>query len=104
MVAVPKAAEPLVAVLSIAFTRPTFQRVVILIFGAILSLRRRGFCHPPHHRVIEAGRESFRRAIRNSQTRRQECGGGEREGALAEPRSSVTDTGCTGRWPRNPHP
>jgi len=38
---VPKAAEPLIAAFSIAFTRPTFQRVVVLILGAILSLRRR---------------------------------------------------------------
>jgi len=41
MVLVPKAAEPLVAAFSIAFTRPTFQRVVLLFLGAILSLRRR---------------------------------------------------------------
>ena len=41
MHSIPKAAEPLVAALSTAFTRPTFQRVVILILGAILSLRRR---------------------------------------------------------------
>jgi hypothetical protein len=37
----PKAAEPLISPFSIAFTRPTFQRVVILILGAILSLRHR---------------------------------------------------------------
>lgn len=37
----PKAAEPLVSALSVAFSRPTFQRVVVLILGAILSLRRR---------------------------------------------------------------
>ena len=41
MHSLPKAAEPLVAPFSIAFTRPTFQRVVVLILGAILSLRRR---------------------------------------------------------------
>jgi len=41
MVTVPKAAEPLIAAFSIAFTRPTFQRVVVLILGAILSWRRR---------------------------------------------------------------
>ena len=41
MVTIPKAAEPLVAAFSIAFTRPTFQRVVLLFLGAILSLRRR---------------------------------------------------------------
>ena len=39
-IAVPKAAEPLVAAFSRAFTRPTFQGVVLLIFGAILWLRR----------------------------------------------------------------
>jgi hypothetical protein len=38
---VPKAAEPLVSVFSVAFTARTFQRVLILILGAILSLRRR---------------------------------------------------------------
>jgi hypothetical protein len=37
----PKAAEPLVWAFSVAFSRPTFQRVVVLILGAILSLRRR---------------------------------------------------------------
>ena len=37
----PKAAEPLVCAFSIAFTRPTFQRVVVLMFGAILTLRQR---------------------------------------------------------------
>lgn len=40
-VPVPKAAEPLVARLSIPFTARTFQRVVILLLGAILSMRRR---------------------------------------------------------------
>jgi DDE superfamily endonuclease len=37
----PKAAEPLVCAFSVAFTARTFQRVLILILGAILSLRRR---------------------------------------------------------------
>src|SRR5205085_544402 len=41
MSCLPKAAEPLVSMFSVAFTRPTFQRVVILILGAILSLRQR---------------------------------------------------------------
>ena len=41
MIAAPKAVEPLVAALSIAFTRQTFQRVVVLVLGAILSFRRR---------------------------------------------------------------
>jgi hypothetical protein len=36
-----KAAEPLVSAFSVAFTRPTFQRVVVLFLGAILSLRHR---------------------------------------------------------------
>lgn len=37
----PKAAEPLVSAFSIAFTRPTFQRVTVLILGAILAFRQR---------------------------------------------------------------
>ncbi len=41
MLSVPKAAEPLVSAFSVAFTRPTFQRVVVLFLGAILSLRHR---------------------------------------------------------------
>ena len=41
MVRVPKAAEPLMAAFSVAFTRPTFQRVLVLFLGAILSLRHR---------------------------------------------------------------
>jgi hypothetical protein len=41
MVRLPKAAEPLVTAFSVAFTRPTFQRVAVLILGAILSLRQR---------------------------------------------------------------
>lgn len=41
MLSVPKAAEPLVSAFSEAFTRPTFQRAVVLILGAILSLRHR---------------------------------------------------------------
>ncbi len=41
MSCLPKAAEPLVCAFSVAFTRPTFQRVAILILGAILSLRHR---------------------------------------------------------------
>lgn len=40
-VSVPKAAGPLVARLSIPFTTPTFQRFVVLLLGAILSMRRR---------------------------------------------------------------
>src|ERR1700710_1580383 len=41
MLTLPKAAEPLVRAFSVAFTRPTFQRVTLLILGAILSLRHR---------------------------------------------------------------
>jgi hypothetical protein len=41
MVRLPKAAEPLVSAFSVAFTRPTFQRVLVLMLGAILSLRQR---------------------------------------------------------------
>jgi len=41
MFTLPKAAEPLVRAFSVAFTRPTFQRVTLLILGAILSLRHR---------------------------------------------------------------
>lgn len=41
MGSIPKAAEPLVSAFSIAFTRPTFQRVLVLMLGAILSLRQR---------------------------------------------------------------
>jgi hypothetical protein len=41
MVRLPKAAQPLVWAFSVAFTRPTFQRVAVLILGAILSLRHR---------------------------------------------------------------
>jgi DDE superfamily endonuclease len=36
-----KAAEPLIRRFSVAFTHPTFQRVVILIVGAVLAQRRR---------------------------------------------------------------
>jgi hypothetical protein len=36
-----QAAEPLIAAFSIAFTRPTFQRVRVLVTGAILSLGQR---------------------------------------------------------------
>jgi hypothetical protein len=41
MLRVCKAAGPLVGALSVAFTRRTFQRVVVLIVGAVLSPRRR---------------------------------------------------------------
>jgi hypothetical protein len=41
MFRLPKAADPLVAAFSVAFTRPTFQRFVVLLLGAILSPRYR---------------------------------------------------------------
>ena len=41
MFRMPKAAEPLISAFSIAFTRPTFKRAVVLMLGAILSLRHR---------------------------------------------------------------
>jgi len=41
MLCLPSAAEPLLMSLSVAFTQPTFQRVVPLCVGAILSLGRR---------------------------------------------------------------
>jgi hypothetical protein len=41
MLSLPKAAEPLVSRFSIAFTRPTFQRVIPLLVGFILSRGRR---------------------------------------------------------------
>jgi hypothetical protein len=41
MLALPSAAEPLLMSLSIAFTEPTFQRVVPLAVGALLALGRR---------------------------------------------------------------
>jgi hypothetical protein len=41
MLSIPKAAEPLVSAFSVAFTRPTFQRVIVLFLGAIVSLRYR---------------------------------------------------------------
>jgi hypothetical protein len=41
MMRFPKAAEPLVDAFSVAFTSPAFQRVLVLMLGAILSLRQR---------------------------------------------------------------
>jgi hypothetical protein len=41
VLSLPKAAEPLISAFGIAFTRPTFQRFVVLWVGAILALRRR---------------------------------------------------------------
>jgi hypothetical protein len=39
VLSIPKAAQPLISALSVAFTRPTFQ--CVLFMGAVLSLRRR---------------------------------------------------------------
>jgi hypothetical protein len=41
MFRIPKAAEPLISAFSLAFTRPTFNRAVVLTLGEILSLRQR---------------------------------------------------------------
>ncbi len=41
MLSIPKPAQPLVSTFSVAFTRPTFQRVTVLILGAILAPRQR---------------------------------------------------------------
>ena len=41
MIALPSAAEPLIVSLSVAFTEPTFKRVVPLLVGAILTRGRR---------------------------------------------------------------
>lgn len=41
MLRLPKAAQPLINAFSVAFTRPTFQRVLVLFLGAILSTRHR---------------------------------------------------------------
>jgi hypothetical protein len=41
MLSLPKAAEPLLSRFSIAFTRPTFQRAMVLFVGFVLTLGRR---------------------------------------------------------------
>ena len=41
MLSLPSAAEPLFLSLSVAFTQPTFPRMVLLIVGAIVTLGRR---------------------------------------------------------------
>ena len=41
MLSLPSAAEPILMSLSVAFTQPTFQRIVPLIVGAILTMGRR---------------------------------------------------------------
>lgn len=41
MLALPRAAEPLLTDFSIAFSRPTYQRAITLLIGAILAMGRR---------------------------------------------------------------
>jgi hypothetical protein len=41
MLCLPKAAQPLINAFCVAFTRPTFQRVLVLVLGVILSPRHR---------------------------------------------------------------
>src|SRR5688572_6089175 len=41
MLSLPRAAEPLISRFSIAFTAPTFQRVISLLVGCILTRGRR---------------------------------------------------------------
>ena len=72
-IALPKAAEPLLARLSIAFTRPTFQRAVALLVGCVLAAGRRTVTralwtaravapaghHADYHRVLSRARWSM---------------------------------------------
>lgn len=73
MIDLPKAAEPLLRSLSIAFTRPTFKRFVCLLVGAVLTSGRRTLTNvqwaarglvPGHftsfHRVFSRARWSLR--------------------------------------------
>jgi hypothetical protein len=71
-ITLPKAAEPLLARLSIAFTRPAFQRAIALLVGAVLALGRRTVTrtlwtarsvapaghHADYHRVFSRARWS----------------------------------------------
>ena len=41
LLSLPKAAEPLLCRFSIAFTRPTFQRAMVLFIGVVLTMGRR---------------------------------------------------------------
>src|SRR5579864_7095998 len=41
MLSLPKAAEPLLSQFSIAFTKPTFQRAMVLLVGFVLTAARR---------------------------------------------------------------
>ena len=41
MFPLPQVAEPLLMSLSIAFTEPTFKRVIVLLVGAVLAKARR---------------------------------------------------------------
>ncbi len=71
MLSLPKSAEPLLARFSIAFTRPTFQRALVLFVGFVLTLGRRTVTralwaaralsrghHTDYHRVLSRARWS----------------------------------------------
>lgn len=77
MNSIPKAAEPLIHEFAVAFTRPTYQRFVVLLFAAILTTGRRtvtnllrtvsslAFGHPSsYHRVFSQRRWSSWRLAR----------------------------------------
>jgi hypothetical protein len=72
MLSLPKSAEPLLARFSIAFTRPTFQRALVLFVGLVLTLGRRTVTcalwtaravaeghHTDYHRVLSRARWSL---------------------------------------------
>jgi len=46
MRSIPRAAEPLIQDFAGAFTRPTYQRFVVLLFAAILTTGRRTVTNP----------------------------------------------------------
>lgn len=71
LLSLPKAAEPLLSRFSIAFTRPTFQRALVLLVGSVLTLGRRTVTralwaarsvapghHSDYHRVLSRARWS----------------------------------------------
>ena len=72
MLPLPSAAEPLFMSLSVAFTQPTFQRIIPLIVGAILAMGRRTVTailwtmrgivpghHSTYHRIFSRARWSL---------------------------------------------
>jgi hypothetical protein len=72
MLRVPAAAEPLLSSFSVAFSRPTFHRVVLLVLGAVVTPRRRTVAavlrtmaplarghFSSYHRVLSAARWSL---------------------------------------------